>query len=130
MAEVKDENGRKERFYLYYDGESVAGKVNVTLHRKTGGNFFFQGVTLTWDKSLPRQNLALIELWPPGKIEHHGIKIEFVGQIELYYDRGNHYEFLSLVKELARPGELTQNTSYDFEFAQVTFVNFYTIAAW
>ena len=55
----------------------------------------------------------------PGKIEHHGIKIEFVGQIELYYDRGNHYEFLSLVKELARPGELTQNTSYDFEFAQV-----------
>ena len=54
-----------------------------------------------------------------GKIEHHGIKIEFVGQIELYYDRGNHYEFLSLVKELARPGELTQNTSYDFDFAQV-----------
>ena len=47
MAEVKDENGRKERFYLYYDGESVAGKVNVTLHRKTGENFFLQGVTLT-----------------------------------------------------------------------------------
>ena len=27
MAEVKDENGRKERFYLFYDGESVTGKV-------------------------------------------------------------------------------------------------------
>ena len=82
-------------------------KVNVTLHRKT------------------------------GKIEHNGIKIEFIGQIELYYDRGNHHEFLSLVigcdlcvnqsslhfflqvKELARPGELTQNTSFDFEFNQV-----------
>ena len=62
---------------------------------------------------------ALADLEMSGKIEHHGIKIEFVGQIELYYDRGNHYEFLSLVKELARPGELTQNTSYDFEFAQV-----------
>ena len=60
-----------------------------------------------------------LTIFHPGKIEHHGIKIEFVGQIELYYDRGNHYEFLSLVKELARPGELTQNTSYDFEFAQV-----------
>jgi len=36
MAEVKDENGRKERFFLYYDGETVSGKVNVTLHRKTG----------------------------------------------------------------------------------------------
>ncbi len=38
---------------------------------------------------------------------------------ELYYDRGNHHEFTSLVKELARPGELSQNTSYDFEFCQV-----------
>ena len=32
------------------------------------------------------------------KLEHQGIKIEFVGQIELYYDRGNHHEFTSLVK--------------------------------
>jgi hypothetical protein len=23
MTDVKDENGRKERFYLFYDGESV-----------------------------------------------------------------------------------------------------------
>ena len=38
---------------------------------------------------------------------------------ELYYDRGNHHEFTSLVKELARPGELTHNQSYSFEFQQV-----------
>jgi len=38
---------------------------------------------------------------------------------ELYYDRGSHQEFTSLVRELARPGELTQNASYDFEFVQV-----------
>ena len=38
---------------------------------------------------------------------------------ELYYDRGNHHEFTSLVKELARPGELTQSTSYSFEFLNV-----------
>lgn len=43
----------------------------------------------------------------------------FLGQIELYYDRGNHHEFLSLVRELARPGDLIQNTSYPFEFANV-----------
>lgn len=89
MTDVKDENGRKERFYLFYDGESVSGKVNITLHRKT------------------------------GRLEHQGIRIEFIGLIELYYDRGNHHEFLSLAKELARPGELTQNVSFDFEFSQV-----------
>jgi len=89
MAEIKDENGRKERHYLFFDGESVTGKVNVTLHRKT------------------------------NRLEHQGIRIEFIGQIELYYDRGNHHEFLSLVKQLAGPGELVNNVSFDFEFNQV-----------
>ena len=27
MGEIKDENGRKERMYLFYDGESLSGKV-------------------------------------------------------------------------------------------------------
>jgi len=89
MADIKDENGRKERFFLFYDGESVTGKVNITLHRKT------------------------------GRIEHQGIKIELIGNIEMYFDRGTHLEFLSLTKELARPGDLTQNASFDFEFNQV-----------
>ncbi|KAK6634889.1 Vacuolar protein sorting-associated protein 26B-like protein [Polyplax serrata] len=88
-AEIKAEDGKKEKHYLYYDGETVAGNVNVTL-KKSG-----------------------------SKLEHQGIKIEFIGQIELYYDRGNHHEFTSLVKELARPGELTQNTVFSFEFQNV-----------
>lgn len=40
-------------------------------------------------------------------------------KIELYYDKGNHHEFTSLVKDLARPGELVQNTTYSFEFVNV-----------
>ncbi len=38
---------------------------------------------------------------------------------ELFYDRGNHYEFLSLVQELATPGELRSAQSFDFEFKNV-----------
>lgn len=50
-AEHKTEDGKKDKYFLFYDGETVSGKVNVTL------------------KS-------------PGKrLEHQGIKIEFVGQI-------------------------------------------------
>lgn len=37
----------------------------------------------------------------------------------MYYDRGNHHEFTSLVRELARPGDLIQNTSYPFSFDNV-----------
>ncbi|XP_031618685.1 vacuolar protein sorting-associated protein 26B-like isoform X2 [Contarinia nasturtii] len=89
LAEVKTEDGKKEKYLLYYDGETVSGKVNVTLKK------------------------------PGSKLEHQGIKVELIGQIELYYDRGNHHEFVSMVKELARPGDLIQNTSYPFEFANV-----------
>ena len=31
MGEIKDENGRKERLPLFYDGESVTGKVRIDL---------------------------------------------------------------------------------------------------
>jgi len=58
---------------------------------------------------------------PPSKrIEHAGIKIELLGQIEMFYDRGNHYEFTSLVQELAAPGELTEGTiTHPFQFLNV-----------
>lgn len=89
QVDVKNEDGKKERLFLYYDGETVSGQVRVNLKV------------------------------PGKKLEHHGIKIEFVGQIELFYDRGNHHEFTSLVRDLARPGELTQSETYDFEFVNV-----------
>jgi hypothetical protein len=39
--------------------------------------------------------------------------------IELFYDRGNHYEFVSLAQELASGGEMRQAQSYDFTFKNV-----------
>ncbi|KAM5132138.1 vacuolar protein sorting-associated protein 26B [Mantella aurantiaca] len=88
-VEHKTEDGKKEKYFLFYDGETVSGRVTVNLRS-------------------------------PGKrLEHQGLKIEFIGQIELYYDRGNHHEFVSLVKDLARPGELSQSQSFDFEFTHV-----------
>ncbi|KAH8321179.1 hypothetical protein KR074_010311 [Drosophila pseudoananassae] len=88
-AEVKGEDGKVEKMLLFYDGETVSGKVNVTLKK------------------------------PGSKLEHQGIKIEFIGQIELFYDRGNHHEFKCLAKALARPGDLIQNNSYPFDFPNV-----------
>ena len=38
---------------------------------------------------------------------------------ELFYDRGNHHEFTSLVKELATTGIMTENSTFDFEFLNV-----------
>jgi hypothetical protein len=55
---------------------------------------------------------------PPGKtFEHLGIKIELIGQIELYYDRGSHYEFTSLHRELSAPKEMSETEKFAFEFS-------------
>ena len=56
----------------------------------------------------------------PGKaIDHLGIKCEILGQCELYFDRGNAHEFVSLVREMKPPGELRGPLSIPFEFSRV-----------
>ena len=37
----------------------------------------------------------------------------------MFYDRSNHYEFASLVQELAVPGEMRQNQTFNFDFKNV-----------
>ncbi|KAJ6453672.1 vacuolar protein sorting-associated protein 26-domain-containing protein [Mycena vitilis] len=53
------------------------------------------------------------------KMQHYRIKVEFVGSIELFYDRGHHHEFLSLSQELAASGEMREAQTYDFNFRNV-----------
>lgn len=50
-AEHKTEDGKKEKYFLFYDGETVSGKVSLALKH------------------------------PNKRLEHQGIKIEFIGQI-------------------------------------------------
>lgn len=53
------------------------------------------------------------------KLEHTGIKVELLGHIELFYDRDIHNEFLSVVRELAPAGDLTESKVFQFEFPNV-----------
>jgi len=53
------------------------------------------------------------------KVEHNGIKIEFVGSIDLTASGSKTTEFLTLSQELAAPGDMRQATSFDFEFKNV-----------
>ena len=53
------------------------------------------------------------------KLEHVGIKVELIGQIEMLQDRSNTYEFTSLVRELEPAGEVQGSKAYPFEFTGV-----------
>merc|ERR1712188_253782 len=57
------------------------------------------------------------------KIDHQGIKIELLGQIEAYYDRGSFYDFIDPVREVSGPGEIKEDLKYDFEFPNVEMLN-------
>jgi len=52
-------------------------------------------------------------------MEHQGIRLELVGQIEYAYDKGNPHEFQTLIRELEGPGELAGDRTYQFDFSGV-----------
>ncbi|KAF5095155.1 hypothetical protein D0Z03_001894 [Geotrichum reessii] len=87
-VDVKTNKGRREKFPLYLDGETVKGSVTIR----------------------PRDG---------KKLEHTGIKVQFIGSIEMSNDRGQHDDFLSLGQELAAPAELRHPETFDFEFKNV-----------
>jgi len=89
VVEVKNDAGELEPIFLFTGRDTISGQVLVKLGGKG------------------------------RKVEHIGMKIELIGHIELLYDRGNPYEFTSLVRELEAPGDLTEDKSYPFEFKNV-----------
>jgi vacuolar protein sorting-associated protein 26 len=50
-------------------------------------------------------------------VEHAGIKVEVIGQIEFLFSGGAPFEFTSLVKELDAPGMLDRVRTYGFDFS-------------
>jgi len=52
-------------------------------------------------------------------VEHQGVIIEFIGQIEMFYERGNNYEFMNVLQELDPAGEITSPKDYNFTFEKL-----------
>jgi vacuolar protein sorting-associated protein 26 len=57
---------------------------------------------------------------PPGKkLDHIGIRLEIIGIIDLFYDKGNSQEFTSRCDELETQGQLDKTKEYTFKFENV-----------
>ncbi|KAJ4455891.1 Vacuolar protein sorting 26 (Vps26) [Paratrimastix pyriformis] len=67
----------------------------------------------------PVRGTVHVEVMEGKKIDHMGMKVELLGQIEMFYDRGNHYDFTSVVREIETPGQLVGVHDYPFEFSTV-----------
>ena len=67
----------------------------------------------------PVQGTVMVILPSGRKMDHLGIKVEMIGQIELTQDKVSQYEFTSLVRELAAPGTLERSAQFHFDFNTV-----------
>lgn len=75
-----------QRYYVYEGNEAIKGKISLKLAK---------GVK---------------------KLDHQGIHVSFIGQVELFYDRGSHFQFISLTQPLESAGSLTSSKVYEFNF--------------
>uniref|UniRef100_A0AC35FFI3 Vacuolar protein sorting-associated protein 26 n=1 Tax=Panagrolaimus sp. PS1159 TaxID=55785 RepID=A0AC35FFI3_9BILA len=117
-ASIRNEDGNVEELFLYFDGEPVAGEISITL-KKANQRLEHNGIRVDF--------IGQIEAYYDRGNTYDFVSLskelarpDFIGQIEAYYDRGNTYDFVSLSKELARPGELNENTTFPFYFANVS----------
>lgn len=108
MVDMKADKGRREKAPLYKDGESVKGA--VTVRPKDGKRLEHTGIKV--------QFIGTIGIYPPlSGVEYPSGRL--TRTIEMFFDRGNHYEFLSLGQELAAPGDLQHPQAFDFNFKNV-----------
>ena len=105
MVDMKLDKSRREKAPLFMDGESVKGA--VTIRPKDGKRLEHTGIKVQFIGTIGKG--PMLQFWPGDNVK----------DTEMFFDRGNHYEFLSLGQELAAPGDLQHPQTFDFNFKNV-----------
>lgn len=109
LLKMKSKAGAEEEIPLFTTKDDFHGEVRA----------FVLLCQLQAAHSLSPQ-IRVTPLTTGKRMEHQGIKVQLLGQIELSSERGTHHEFVSLVRELAPPGEFSDNVkTFPFEFRNV-----------
>ena len=87
-------SGKGDRITVNFAGSDVRPTKRISGDASTGP------AVPVFASGEPVKGMVTIEVTPGKRMEHLGIKIELVGQIEMFYDRGNFHDFTSLVREL------------------------------
>lgn len=113
LLKMKSKTGAEEEIPLYTTKDDFHGEVYSAIMPQ----FEAKAQSLI---HLSHPQIRVTPLTTGKKIEHQGIKVQLLGQIELASERGTHHEFVSLVRELAPPGEFPDNVkTFPFEFRNV-----------
>ncbi|KAF4687743.1 Vacuolar protein sorting-associated protein 26A [Perkinsus olseni] len=93
---------------LQIDAEPGRKKAPVTRDKKGElGYIFTDGEDVC--------GTATVRLKGDKRLEHQGIRVELIGQVDMLYDRSSSYDFFSIAKDLEPPGVLTETRSYKWK---------------
>eukprot|EP00928_Gymnodinium_smaydae_P057624 TRINITY_DN40840_c0_g1_i1.p1 TRINITY_DN40840_c0_g1~~TRINITY_DN40840_c0_g1_i1.p1 ORF type:complete len:331 (-),score=40.31 TRINITY_DN40840_c0_g1_i1:55-951(-) len=62
---------------------------------------------------------AVVSVRPGKKLDHQGIKVELIGQVEMLHDKAGSYDFFSITKDLEPPGSMFESKQYKWKFSAV-----------
>jgi len=62
---------------------------------------------------------AVVSVRPGKKLEHQGIKVELVGQVDMLFDKSASYDFFCITKDLEPPGAMFESKQYKWKFGAV-----------
>lgn len=62
---------------------------------------------------------ASVTVRPGKKLEHQGIKVELIGQVEMIHDKSGSYDYFSITKDLEPPGSMFESKQYKWRFGSV-----------
>lgn len=124
QVDTKGDKDKVTQCPVYYDGDSVGGQVRLWSCFAPKNSVFD---TLTGDDTCTRWEEDDARGYQ-SRVRGHHRHVPVASRapsflhpfdVELFYDRGNHHEFLSLSQELASPGELRQAQMFEFLFKNV-----------
>jgi len=75
---------------------------------------------LIYNSEEPVTGTVITTIKPGKKLDHQGIRVDLIGEIEVVYDRGNHHDFMTQTQELSSPGSLSGETKFEFDFVSNT----------
>jgi len=62
---------------------------------------------------------AVVSMRPGKKLEHQGVKVELIGQVQVLNDKSANYDFFSIAKDLEPPGSMFESKQYKWKFGAV-----------
>jgi len=62
---------------------------------------------------------AVVSVRPGKKLDHQGVKVELIGQVDMLNDKSSSYDFFSITKDLEPPGSMYESKQYKWKFGAV-----------